>query len=145
MPTQQDFCTPEVHTMKRECNQTTTAFRITRVNAAQGSMWSNLNQLNTPACPGIVSWNGTNLFLYVVHLVETGVARKAARVLSIYLTMLPLVDIMINWWRLWQRLWITLRYRAFLLSFALCTVAMMGRPGRCRTSMRQTSRVQGTG
>jgi len=73
MPTQQDFCTPEVHTMKRKRHQTDTAFRITRANADRVSMWSNLHQLNNPTCPGVVSCNGTNLSLYVVRLVETEV------------------------------------------------------------------------
>jgi hypothetical protein len=69
MATQQDLRTPEVHTMKRKRHQTDTAFRITRANADRVSMWSNLYQLNNLACPG-VSWNGTNLSLYVVHLVK---------------------------------------------------------------------------
>jgi hypothetical protein len=72
MPTQQDFCTPE-DTMKLKRHQTVTAFRITRANADHVSMWGSLHQFNNLACPGVVSWNGTNLSLYVVRLVVTEV------------------------------------------------------------------------
>ena len=70
MPTQQIFCTPEVHTMKCKRHQTDTAFRITRANADHVSMWSNPHQLHSPAGPGTVSWNGTNLSLCDVHLTD---------------------------------------------------------------------------